>query len=373
MDVTPFVGARTGIGRSVEEMYRALDATVEDVAIVPYALGARTHRLRDGLPAGTRIVTLPTRALLFAWSHTSIPPIDPWVRGADVVHATNYVAPPTRRPLLVTVNDCSFVHYPETVTREVLTFEAILRRAAKRGAWFHCTTNAIAQEVDELFGPGLLDEGRIAVVPFAFPALGPATPMPAELAARVGDGPYVLALGTLEPRKNIARLVSAFGAVADAHPDVRLVIAGRDDTARPSIDAATDALAPTARSRVVLTGSVPDDGRRALLEGASVLAYPSIYEGFGFPVLEAMSVGVPVLAADVPAIAEVAAGAARLATPTSVDALAAGLAEVLDDAAGRERLVAAGRARVAQLSWEATARGLARTYASLYARARTSS
>jgi glycosyltransferase involved in cell wall biosynthesis len=367
MDVTPFVGARTGIGRSVEEMYRALDETVDDVAIVPYALGARTPRLRSGLPPRTRIVMLPTRALLVAWSHSNLPSIDRWVRGADVVHATNYVAPPTRRPLLVTVNDCSFAHYPDTVTREVLTFGAILRRAAKRGAWFHCSTHAIANEVDELLGPGLDAAGRIAVVPFAFPALGPATPLPADLAARVGDAPYVLALGTLEPRKNIARLVTAFGAIADAHPDVRLVIAGRDDSARPSVDAARAALSPAARERVVLTGSVPDDGRRALLAGAHVLAYPSLYEGFGFPVLEAMALAVPVLAADVPAIAEVAAGAARLAAPTSVDALAEGLAALLDDGALRERLVAAGTARVAQLSWEQTARGLAETYARIQA------
>ena len=101
----------------------------------------------------------------------------------------------------------------------------------------------------------------------------------------------MLAIATLEPRKNLPHLVSAFGALAATHPDLRLVIAGRDGPARPAVDDAIARLPAAARDRVVLAGHVDDAGRRALLDAASVLAYPSIYEGFGFPLLEAMSAG----------------------------------------------------------------------------------
>jgi glycosyltransferase involved in cell wall biosynthesis len=368
VDVTPMAGARTGIGRSVAELVSALEALPNGPVLRPYALGARTPRHRAELPDGTRIARFPTRLLLRTWSHSAWPQIDRVVRGADVVHATNYLVPVSRLPTIVTINDCAFVRFPETVSTEVRRFLAILRRAVARGVVVHATTHAVAAEIDELFGPGLSERGRLVVVPWAIPQIGDRSEMPDDLDARIAGAPFVLAIGTLEPRKNLPRLVQSFGALASTMPDVRLVIAGQDGPDRAAIDAATSMLGTAVRERVVLAGRVSDATRRALLERAGVLAYPSIYEGFGFPMLEAMTLGTPVVAADAGAIPEVADGAARLVDPFDVDAIAGALRAVLADESVRSELVAGGARRAGELSWRATAEGLSAVYSDVRGR-----
>jgi len=203
------------------------------------------------------------------------------------------------------------------------------------------------------------------VIPLGVPRLGDETHLPASIAAAVGGAPFVLAISTLEPRKNLAHLVSAFGILAAEQPDLRLVIAGRDGPARPAVDAAVSRLPASARERVLLAGQVNDAGRRALLEAARVLAYPSIYEGFGFPLLEAMSASLPVVAARAGSIPEVAGDAALLVEPTDERGLADALGRALTDDALRSQLVAGGMARVEMYSWSATARALASCYEQL--------
>jgi glycosyltransferase involved in cell wall biosynthesis len=172
----------------------------------------------------------------------------------------------------------------------------------------------------------------------------------------------VLALGTREPRKNLARLVEAFGLVHAEHPDLALVLVGQDGPDRPNIDAALAALDPSAAEQVLLTDWVSEDQRAGVLARARALAYPSLDEGFGFPLLEAMQAGVPVVAAAAGAIPEVAADAALLVDPHDAPALAAALiAATTDDDVGA-RLVAAGRARVAAFSWTRSAEAFAALY-----------
>ena len=356
IDVTPLIGHRTGVGRSVEELMVALGRLDGGPELVPYALGLRSGRHRADLPVDTRFVKLSTRALLRSWSHTDVPAIDRWVDGSQVVHATNFIAPPSRRPVVVTVHDCSFELFPDTIDAVVRRFGAVLRRAIVRGVTVHVTTEYVAGEVEDTFGPGLRAAGRIAVVPFGVPGLGPPTPLPAPLAELAGAAPYVLALGTLERRKNVAALVRAFGSVAAHLPEARLIVAGRDGNARPAIDAAIAALPRDVRARVVLAGPVGDGGRRGLLERAQLVAYPSLYEGFGFPMLEAMTLGVPVLAARAGALPEVAGDAAELADPRDPDQLAAALDRLLRDDGRRRELVALGRERVKSFSWDGAAR-----------------
>lgn len=365
LDATPLLGVQTGIGRSVAEMVAALQAR-DSVRLLPYVLGTRSPAGRPVMPPGARHVRIPTRALLAAWTRTDHPRLDRWVRGADVVHATNFLVAPTRLPTLVTVHDCSFALFPETVDAVVAQFGVILRRAVRRGVTVHVTTEQVAGEVEDLYGPGLRDSGRLAVVPFAVPDLGPSGSMPSRIAALAGQ-PFVLALSRIEPRKNHAALVRAFGAVADRHPDVRLVVAGPDGAARPALDDAVAALPAAVRGRVVLPGALDDSERRALLEHAVLLAYPSLYEGFGFPVLEAMTVGTPVLASRNGAIAEVAAGAAELVDVRNDGVLADALDHLLGDATRRSQLAALGRVRAAEFSWDRTARGLTELYARLSA------
>jgi glycosyltransferase involved in cell wall biosynthesis len=368
VDVTPMAGARTGIGRSVAELVGALEALPDGPMLQPFALGMRTPRHRADLPDGTRIARVPTRLLLRTWSHRAWPRLGRVLGDAQVVHATNYLVPPSRLPTIVTIHDCAFVRFPETVSPEVRRFLPILRRAVARGVVVHATTHTVAAEIDEHFGPGLSEQGRIVVVPWAIPEIGDTSEMPNDLDARIAGAPFVLAVGTLEPRKNLPRLVQSFGALASTMPDVRLVIAGQDGPDRVAIDAAISALATSARERVVMAGRVSDAARRALLERAAVLAYPSIYEGFGFPMLEAMTLGTPVVAADAGAISEVAAGAALLVDPFDVDSVAEGLRTVLTDESVRADLVARGTRRAGELSWRATAEGLSTAYSDVLGR-----
>jgi glycosyltransferase involved in cell wall biosynthesis len=172
----------------------------------------------------------------------------------------------------------------------------------------------------------------------------------------------VLAIGRAERRKNLPTLVAAFARVAGADSDLRLVVAGPDGPDSPAVRAAVAALPPRVADRVCLAGPVSDPVRRTLLDGAFALAYPSRYEGFGFPPLEAMQAGIPVIASRTGAIEEVAGPAAELADPESADEWAAALQRLLVDPDRRADLIDAGRRHAATFSWQATAAGLASLY-----------
>jgi glycosyltransferase involved in cell wall biosynthesis len=362
IDVTPLLGARSGVGAAVAEIVAALRALEAGPDLVPYTLSTRARLHRDAVPADTRFVPIPARILLRSWVRADAPRIDRWLRPAQVVHATNYLAPPSRLPTVVSVYDCSFVRYPELCTPEVRAFDPVIRRAVARGATLHTASDFVADEIEEFFGRGLRAAGRLVVIPLGVPSLGPVAQMPADVESALGGAPFVIAIGTLEPRKNFAHLVGAFGELAAGHPDVHLVIAGHDGPARPEIIAAIARLRAGVRERVVLAGGISDAGRRALLENAALLAYPSIYEGFGFPVLEAMTAGVPVVAARAGSIPEVSGDAALLFEPTNEHDLAREMDRVLTDDAIRSELVARGRDRVHAFSWDHTARALASCY-----------
>jgi glycosyltransferase involved in cell wall biosynthesis len=362
IDVTPLLGARSGIGAAVAEIVVALRALEAGPDLVPYTLSTRARLHRDEVPSNTRFVPIPARILLGSWVRADRPRIDRWLRPAHVIHATNYLAPPSRLPTVVSIYDCSFVRYPELCTPQVRAFEPAIRRAVARGATLHTGSEFVADEIEEIFGPGLRAAGRLVVIPLGIPSLGDGAQMPDAVAAALGEAPFIIAIGTLEPRKNFAHLVGAFGALAARHPALRLVIAGHDGPARPEIEAAIARLPVGARDRVVVAGPVSDAGRRALLENATLLAYPSIYEGFGFPVLEAMTAGVPVVAARAGSIPEVAGDAALLFEPTNEPDLADGMDRVITDDALRSELIARGRDRVHAFSWDHTARALASCY-----------
>ncbi|HET9730465.1 MAG TPA: glycosyltransferase family 1 protein [Acidimicrobiia bacterium] len=369
IDVTPMIGPRTGIGNAVAEILRAVSALEDGPRLVPYALSVRARQMRADVPATTHFVPIPARVLLRSWTRLDAPRIDRFLGNARVLHATNYLAPPSRLPTLITVHDCSFVRYPELCTPEVRAFEPILRRALTRGATIHTVSEFIADDVEEVFGRDLRAQGKLVVIPWGVPPLGPESAMPEALATRIGARPYVLAIGTLEPRKNLAQLVSAFGEIAADLPDLLLVLAGRDGPARPAVDAAIARLPQTVQQRVILAGGVSDPARRALLERATAVAYPSIYEGFGFPTLEAMSVGVPVVAARAGAVPEVTGDAAVLVDATDEQALGDAIARLVTDEPGRAALIARGWRQAARYSWRTTATALADCYAQLAGRA----
>ncbi len=187
------------------------------------------------------------------------------------------------------------------------------------------------------------------------------------MAARYGLPPrYVLAVGTLEPRKNLTTLLAAFARLrrnGEVDADLRLVLAGARGWLEEPIFATVRSLG--LEDAVRFTGFVDDDDLPAVYSGAALFVFPSLHEGFGLPLLEAMACGVPVVTSNVSSMPEVAGDAATLVDPRDGEGLAAAIGRLLRDEALRDRLREAGIARARQFSWEATARRTLDAYASL--------
>jgi glycosyltransferase involved in cell wall biosynthesis len=285
---------------------------------------------------------LPRPLLYESWLRLRRPLVEAATGPVDVAHATGFVPCATRAPLVVTVHDVAWSGDPRRHTRQGAR---VLRRSldvTRDHAALVVTSSQASRRHLEAHG---IDAARLRVVPLGVDHR-PADPSDvAAVRQRYGLPPsYVLFVGTLEPRKNLRRLAMAMARVTDPLP---LVVAGP-----PGWGDATDGVAGDVR----FVGFVPVGDLSALYAAADVFAYPSEQEGFGLPVLEAMAQGTPVVTSAGTSTEEVAGGAAVLVDPFDVDAIAGGI----DDARTRsDELTAAGQARAATMTWDATAR---RTY-----------
>jgi glycosyltransferase involved in cell wall biosynthesis len=343
IDVGPTHGRRTGIGNAVAWTVDEL-ARRDDLELRRYVTSARA-RVRSS----ERRVPMPAALALRLWRHRSAP-MDRWLGNPDLVHGTNYVVPPTRCPRIVSVYDCWFLDHPEDADPDVLRAAAVLRRAVADGAHVVTSSDATTRRVREL-----LDTERVRTI-----LLGPPPALTADPTADAPAGlpnldTFILALGTIERRKNLPTLVDAFGRVAREHADVRLVIAGSAGNDVAAVDRAIARLPREASERVVRTGIVDDPTKRWLLTNARTLAYPSLDEGFGFPVLEAQQVGTPVVASTAGSIPQIAGAAALLSPARDAAALAANLHWIVTNDEMHAKLVRRGHANVARFSWEQTA------------------
>ncbi len=354
LDVTSLLDPPTGVGVVVRELLDGLAAR-PDVAVTAFAVSWRGRaRLDEVVGAGVHVGTrpFPARLARLAWSHVDHPSARLLAGPSDVVHGPNHVVPPGGGAAeVVTVHDLTATRYPELCTADVLQWPPLLHRALARGAWIHTVSETVAAEVRHQF-PEAAE--RVVAAPNGIRRPPPSTPASdAAVGHRLAGGPrYVLALGTVEPRKELPTLVAAFDALASDDPDLRLVLAGPDGWGVDALTAARDRCRH--RRRIVRLGWLGGHQRLGLLRGASVLAYPSRYEGFGLVPLEALSVGTPVVASDIDVHRETVADGALLVTPGDVDALADALRRVLDDHDLAADLVHRGQARVDAYSWDRT-------------------
>ena len=307
------------------------------------------------MPAGStlRFHPLPRPLLYEGWLRPGRPSIDRYCDDRTVVWASSLIVPPTSRPVVATVHDLDFLENPDFSTRRGKRFfPMVWRRAMERANVLVCPTRFVA---DDCVRRGASPE-RLRVVPWgvAPPLCGPDE---AERVRRDLGLPerFVLWVGPLAPRKNPKGAARAMGRI-DA--DIVLVAPKSED-----LDAvlAFDSLG----SRVHRLEFVDDRTLSALYRSATALLYPSIAEGFGLPVLEAMAHGTPVVTSAGTATAEVAGGAAVLVDPQDPDHIAEGLHLALFDAAARQRLIEDGLSRAGQLSWETTAKGYADAFRSV--------
>jgi glycosyltransferase involved in cell wall biosynthesis len=347
VDATSSLGVQTGIGRVTTQLLEGL-ARRDDLELTAYAITWRGRRaLGDVVPSGVRATTrpFPARFTRVLWPRVGVPAIERWTGPVDVVHATNYVAPPARGAVVVTIFDLTYAHFPELSAGDALRYPRLVRVAIDRGATLHTASDYVAAELRDLYG---VAPDRVVRI---YPGLGArSSGDPVQGHTVAGSARYVLALGTIEPRKNLPRLVRAFDAVAAADREVVLVVAGPDGWGVESFDEAVESVRH--RDRIRRLGWVDERQRHNLLAGATVLAYPSVYEGFGLPPLEAMQAGTPVVAARAGALPEVLGDAALLPDPTDVDDIADALTRVLEDDQLRRALVRRGEERAATYTWD---------------------
>jgi alpha-1,3-rhamnosyl/mannosyltransferase len=257
----------------------------------------------------------------------------------------------------MTVHDLTPVRFPELCHRDTLVYPELIRRAAADGAWVHTDSDAVRHEVIDLLG---VDADRVVSVPLGFSSMagGDAT----RGRGVAGGRPFALAVSTVEPRKDLPALLAAIDALARDGTEIPLLHVGGDGW---GTDAFERARARMARPDLVTRlGRLPDAELRDLYAAARLVAYPSVYEGFGLPVLEAMSAGVPVVSTTVPAIEEIAGSAASLVPVGDADALAEALRTVWTDDDLRRRMIEAGFRQSERYSWERCLDGIVALYAS---------
>lgn len=372
IDLTALLPHRTGVDVSLLGLVRHL-AELPGEASYTVFVNAEDRRLLAGMLPGAAVVPMALRPrparLLF---QQVLLPLASAARRLDVVHSPSFIMPLWRGHArhVLTVHDLTFFSLPHTHVplRRSAPFLRAVQASIRRADIVTVPTAAVAATLHDRL-PDVPAE-RVRVVGWGVdPAF---RVLPAETVrattARLGlPSRYVLFVGTVQPRKNLATLVAAHRALVDA-ADVaeHLVLAGPLGWGYDPVLA--ELTRPAMRERVQRLGYVAQEDLPAVYAGATLLAYPSLDEGFGFPPLEAMACGVPVVASDIPALRETLADAALLVEPTDAAGLAAAIRRLAADAALRETYRARGLERVRAFRWESTAQAMHGCYAELAAR-----
>jgi glycosyltransferase involved in cell wall biosynthesis len=357
LDVSAAVHHRAGLGRYAESLARAL------APLLPERLALFYNRERgveplpglEGLPRSTVALGYKPWRILVWMGQLAHVGFNRLVPNATLFHATEHLLLPLRDvPTVLTVHDLIFRHLPEQhkpLNRWYLNLTMPLY--CRRATHIIAVSEQTRRDVVSAYG---VPAGKISVIYEAADPRFRSQPPEIVAAARARHGlpeRYLLFVGTIEPRKNLARLLAAFERLQAENLTDALVIVGKRGWLTGDFDAALER--SPAKQAVLFPGFVPDADLPAVYAGAQVLAMPSLYEGFGLPVLEAMACATPVACSNSSSLPEIAGDAALLFDPTEVDGIRDALRRILRDADVRAQLRDAGLRRAGQFSWDRAA------------------
>ena len=369
LDVSAVPAQPAGAGQYTLALAEALSRRT-DLGLTLFCRTGDDGRWHLVSPGATVVAASPNRRpARLVWEQTVLPVLLRR-RAPDVHHGPHYTMPEAAQlPRVVTIHDLTFFDHPEWHERtKVPFFRRAIKVAAQRASALICVSETTAAHLRRLLAP----EAPIYVIPHGvdhsrFSPLGPEG-KGGDLAAITRLGvrpPFVAFIGTIEPRKAVPFLVRAFDRMAVAHPDLRLVLAGRDGWGAADVESTI--AASRHRDRIVRTGYVPDETVPALLRQAAAVAYPSQEEGFGLPALEALSSGAPLVTTSGSAMEEVVGDAALLVPPGDVGALAGALDMLVRGDARLSERRAHGVTIAEHFTWEACAEAHVGVYRSVAA------
>jgi len=373
IDVSAAVTQGGGIGRYTRELVRALVA--EDDGNDYTFFSARPPAelpVPDPVPEAENVryrqAPLDTRWLYRLWYRLRLPlPVQTFTGRMDLFHSPDFVLPPVwgRVPSLLTVHDLSFLHYPRTFTPALVNYlNRVVPRSIRRATHILADSEATKNDLVELWqvAPQKVTVLYSGVDRRFRPITHKRQLRPVRQKYGLGQGPYLLSVSTIQPRKNYQMLIRAFKPVAGRWPH-KLVIAGGKGWLYDEVLAEVERQGLA--GRVHFAGFVADEDLPALYSDADLFLFPSLYEGFGLPVLEAMACGVPVITSAASSLPEVAGQAARQLPPEDEAAWSEAIDTLLQDREERAHLVAAGFLQARRFAWEKSARQLRQVYRQL--------
>lgn len=358
VEATALIGPRSGVGHTTSSIIEALVTLDEGVEVVLFPISFRRGGwVRGAIDPHPRIRVarnrLPARVAHAVWSRAEWPPAELFCGKLDVFWGPNFLLPPLIRAAgVLTIHDLAFINVPQTCSDDVKRFADTVPKMASRANRIIVPSNHIAGEVADWLPE---EKERIRVVHpgvrRAFRERGGVLTPPRRASLGIAD-PYAVFVGNVERRKNVDVLLGAFAQVRRAHPQAQLVIVGSPGVGWDEISERHASLLDGDGVRV--TGYLPDEEVAAIVRGARCFVYPSRYEGFGIPPLEAMAAGTPVVATDVASLPEALGPHATLVHPDDADAIASAIGDHLDGEPDGTTIEAA-RAWANGFTWAASA------------------
>lgn len=367
IDYTPAYEQGAGIGRYVRELVAALAQQDQQTPYRLFVAGARPGSL-PAPPAPNfswRSTRLSPLWLARIWHRLHAPlPVESFTGSINIYHATDFVLPPTtaKTHTIVQVHDLSFVRVPEAAAPNLKAYlDRVVPNSVRRADQVLADSQATKEDLIEFYK---LSSDKITVlhggVDERFQPASEAVVLAVRQKYHLSDFRYIFSVGTVQPRKNYGRLIEALAYLRSRQHDVHLVIAG----GRGWLEDPIYRMIETTKMQafVHFIGFADDADLPALYSGADCLAFPSLYEGFGFPVLEAMACGTPVMTSNVSSLPEVAGDAALTVDPYDLDAICNALEQLLNNNELRQMLIARGFTQAQRFTWTASAAKLQQIY-----------